>query len=87
MPAPAAPPRKSQRRLDQQQNRVRRSADYPTDAEGARPYLIKGVPPDLWRQFDTATKKQRKSWRWTLLTLMKAYATGAITLKEQESHP
>ena len=85
MPAPAAPPRKSQRRLDQKQNRVRRSGDYPTDVDGARNYFLKAVPPDLWQQFDTATKKHRKAWRWTLLTLMKEYAAGTITLKEQET--
>jgi hypothetical protein len=84
--APAAPPRNSQRRPRREwaarADRVKRSPDFPVDVEGGRAYLLKGVPPVLWDHFDQATKRHGKSWRWTLLTLMKEFATGTITLKE-----
>jgi hypothetical protein len=82
---PAAPPRKSKTRRPRREyaartDRVKRSPDFPVDVAGGRSYLLKAIPPDLWEQFDAASKHGGKSWRWTLLTLMQKFVAGDLTL-------
>lgn len=85
--APAAPPRKNQRRPRREwatRDRRLRSHDFPIvdRRDGGRSYLLKGVSPDLWESFDQAVRAAGKNWRWTLLTLMQRVTERTITIED-----
>jgi hypothetical protein len=60
--------------------RMRRSRDYPVDVADGKDYVIKGISPALLTQVNTRRKRDGKSIRWVVLTLLTRYAEGVIKL-------
>lgn len=59
---------------------MRRSRDFPIDVEGGVDYVIKGIPPEMWKQVNERRTREGRSVRWIALSLLDRYAKGDLTL-------
>lgn len=59
---------------------MKRTRDFPVDVADGVDYVIKGIPPAIWTPVNTRRKREGRSIRWIVLTLLDKYAKGDIPL-------